>query len=109
MIELEIKTSTAEASAIGVAASAQMLEMARHMSPELFRASLIALIMNVSGNLPDDYWSQMISTLGQPCGEPNCRCHEPAALLLDALKNVRAYHKAAFARHADRHTQTVTE
>ena len=41
--------------------------------PAAFKARLSAMVANVIGNLPDDYWRQFIKL--EPCGRPGCACH----------------------------------
>lgn len=70
----------------------QLLGLARTSDPQHFKAYFCgAIIANVVGNLPDDYWQKLI--VREPCDRAGCDCHLMSDPVIEALKIVRADHE----------------
>ncbi len=68
-----------------------LLETAKSSSPEGFRAFFTgAIIANVVGNLPDEYWREFLQV--KICDEPGCDCYRTQQILVEALDAVRDDH-----------------
>lgn len=50
-----------------------LMKMSRANEPQIFCARIIALLANVVGNLPKDYFETMAKV--EPCGRVGCDCH----------------------------------
>lgn len=69
-----------------------LLEVAAQSDPEDFRAFFSgAIIGNVVGNLPDDYWRRFLKI--EICDEPGCNCYELAQALVPVLDTIRDDHR----------------
>ena len=78
-----------------------LLQIAEANDPHEFRAYFIgAILANVVGQLPENYWKQF--TKCEPCGTVGCLCHERTALLMAGLKAIRLDHQ-------QNAPQTITE
>ena len=69
-----------------------LLREARANDPQHFKAFFCgAIIANVVGNLPAEYWEKFIVRV--PCDRPGCDCHLMSDPVIEALKTVRAEHQ----------------
>lgn len=64
--------------------------IAKKQGPDKFRVLLTALMTNVAGKLPDDYWQEF--SKAKPCSTDGCVCHVSMQVFLDALSELRRYH-----------------
>lgn len=62
------------------------------LEPDQFYVFFCALVANLAGNCPDDYWEGVKANI-QPCGQTECTCHLEAKALFDALEPMRLVHK----------------
>ena len=53
--------------------SQALITLASNMHPDEFRPRLSALIGNVVGNMPEEYWQEFVKI--KPCGRAGCDCH----------------------------------
>lgn len=67
-----------------------LMQTAEVLHPRNFQCGLGAILANVVGNLPDDYW-QEAKKVG-PCSIPGCLCHVPAKAVMEALDLLRNDH-----------------
>ena len=66
--------------------------VAQALHPHDFRIWLFSIVMaNVVGNMPDDYWEQMMDC--KPCPEAGCDCHLMARQFMAAMNIIREDHK----------------
>jgi len=66
------------------------IQKQRGIHPLDFQCFIGALLANVVGAIPDDYWAQMMVT--EPCPTPGCDCHVIAGHVMDALSLLRNDH-----------------
>ena len=66
------------------------IQKQRDVHPLDFQCFLGALLANVVGAIPDDYWARMMVT--KPCEVPNCNCHVIAGHVMAALDILRNDH-----------------
>jgi hypothetical protein len=70
----------------------------KRMHPLDFQVFLGALLANVVGALPDDYWARMMVT--NPCEVPGCDCHVIAGQVMAALNILRNDHDKTLSNRA---------
>lgn len=70
--------------------SQALLALANAIKPQEFKTVISAVLANVVGQLPDDYWKEMMISL--PCTSPGCDCHVVAGHTMDALTLLRNDH-----------------
>lgn len=69
-----------------------LVKIAETTEPAAFQAYFIgAIIANVVGNLPDEYWRDFQTV--EPCDVPGCDCHVMKPALIAALNALRNDHK----------------
>lgn len=66
------------------------IQRQQHIHPLDFQVFLGALLANVVGAIPDDYWARMMVT--KPCSVPGCDCHVAASHVMAALDMLRNDH-----------------
>lgn len=67
----------------------ELVKLSRNSTPQSFKAFFMgAIVTNTIGNLPESYWQEFIKA--EPCDQPNCNCHELAALAAPVLQAMRA-------------------
>jgi hypothetical protein len=65
-----------------------IIQEAKESTPHEFRAFFIgAIIGNVIGNMPDEYWHEFRKI--EICDEPGCNCYELQAEVMKTLQLVR--------------------
>jgi hypothetical protein len=67
------------------------IQKQRQIHPLDFQVFIGALLANVVGAIPDDYWERMMVT--KPCEIPRCDCHVVAAHVMFALDILRNDHR----------------
>lgn len=73
-------------------AAEPVFRTAENLEPSQFHTFFCALMANIVGNLPDDYWER-VKEQNKPCGQTDCTCHLEAKALFDALEPMRVAHK----------------
>jgi hypothetical protein len=74
------------------------IQKQRHVHPLDYQCFLGALLANVVGSIPDDYWERMMVT--NPCEVPNCNCHVIASHVMFSLNILRDDHRATLSTRA---------
>lgn len=68
--------------------------------PDCFGTIFLAVIANVAGNLPDDYWDDMQDI--KPCVVKGCNCHVDANRLMSAVSKLRKRYMKAMGKSPEK-------
>lgn len=74
------------------------IQKQRHIHPLDFQIFIGALLANVVGAIPDDYWDRMMVT--NPCEITGCNCHVIAGHVMFALDILRYDHRKTLTKRA---------
>jgi hypothetical protein len=77
-----------------------LLYIQRRIHPLDFQCFIGALLANVVGAIPDDYWARMMVT--KPCSTPDCDCHVISASVMASLNLLRNDHIKTLGGRASR-------
>lgn len=70
------------------------LKMAKATPPADFAALFFGgVVANVVGNLPDDYWQELVRESSKPCARAGCDCQKMNVQILAVMDALRADHK----------------
>jgi hypothetical protein len=71
----------------------KLTHLIQQLPPDEAVALLSGFVGNVTGDLPDQFWKNMMDQAGIPCSDPDCDCHIEKRAMVDAANSIRDSYK----------------